>query len=173
VSFQCFCATIGLNNRGWVGISIVGGLLEIFGGLAFGVGALWVPPSRTWCERCWVLIYAHSHAMSSISMPVCVPLCVMCVCVCLCVCVSRVFHRHLIENNSSVSATRAVNERETRMSVATFSLYPPISLSFHPWLPVSFMHATFSYFFHIFPLFFVCQQHVNDINDSEKAFFCT
>jgi len=52
--------------------------------------------------------------------------------VCLCVCVSRVFHRHLIENNSSVSATRAVNERETRMSVATFSLYPPISLSFHP-----------------------------------------
>lgn len=57
---------------------------------------------------------------------------------CLCVCgvwatVSRVFHRHLIENNSSVSATHAVNERETRMSVATFSLfYRPYTDLFRP-----------------------------------------
>lgn len=54
-------------------------------------------------------------------------------CVRVYVSVSRVFHRHLIENNSSVSATRAVNERETRMSVATaiatvlFSTSPSLS----------------------------------------------
>lgn len=99
-------------------------------------------------------------------------------CVCLgdCECVSRVFHRHLIENNSSVSATRAVNERETRMSVATFSpsaLHIYVSLSSTLCPSLSCMWHFFQFFSYFFFVFFVCRQHVNDINDSEKAFFCT